>query len=265
MIDINTHNRLRQQYNPDNSSLRLYQLHLVDLLKDFDKICKEIGVKYWLSQGTVLGAVRHGGFIPWDDDVDVEMTYADYKKFCKAFVETDKYVVQTIHNDTHYTLPFAKFREKSAPINDASSIISSYYKYRGPFIDIFYSEYSFKFISKIINKFYVGAAYLKIRFGINFTTNLLSSTLKYCGEILSRTARCTLKFFPGKKYGLGYGSHFYEVESNPSDIFPLSSIEFESVSFPAPNNFDGYLEKIYGDYMRLPEDVERKTHIKSNI
>lgn len=264
MIDIKTHSKLREQYNPDNSSLRQYQMHLVDVLKDFDKACKEIGVEYWLSQGTVLGAVRHGGFIPWDDDVDVEMTYDNYKKFCKSFIETEKYALQTIHTDKHYTLPFAKFREKGTTINDSNSIISSYYKYRGPFIDIFYSEYSIKSISKIINKFFVGAAFLKIRFGVNIITNILSSTLKNCGELLANLARYTFKSLPSKKFGLGYGSHFYEIESNYSDIYPLSTIEFESESFPAPNNCDGYLKKIYGDYMSLPKEVERKTHLNTN-
>lgn len=263
MLGEETNNKLRSKYNPNGSALREYQLHLVELLTEFDCICKQIGVQYWISQGTVLGAVRHGGFIPWDDDIDVEMTWSDYKLFCKKFVENDKFALQTIHTDKNYTLPFAKFREKNTEINDTNSQISSLYKYRGPFIDIFYSEYRYKIISQFINMFFVASASILIRFGDRRFNHRLSSFLKFSGDKLATMFRYVLKCFPGKKYGLGYGSHFYDLESNYNDIFPLSTIQFESAIFPAPNNCDGYLKKIYGDYMRIPKEEDRKTHIDS--
>ena len=117
LISEDLQNKLRQKYNPDGSNLREYQLYLVQLLQEFDKICKQIGVNYWISQGTVLGAIRHGGFIPWDDDIDVEMTYADYCKFCRNFQETNNHAVQNIMTDPYYPLPFAKFRDKNKEIN----------------------------------------------------------------------------------------------------------------------------------------------------
>lgn len=78
MIDPKLQAELRAKFNPDGSKLRNYQLYLLQMLKDFDTICNELGVKYWLSSGTLIGAARHGGFIPWDDDIDVEMTKDDY-------------------------------------------------------------------------------------------------------------------------------------------------------------------------------------------
>ena len=81
MIDYTTQLKLRQQFNPDGSPLRQLQIRLLDLLRFFDDFCNEHGIKYWLSSGTCLGAIRHGGFIPWDDDVDVEMLDEDYQNY----------------------------------------------------------------------------------------------------------------------------------------------------------------------------------------
>ena len=64
---------LRQRYNPEGSLLRRHQLRMLEILKEIDRICQKHRIDYWLSSGTLLGAVRHGGFIPWDDDLDIEM------------------------------------------------------------------------------------------------------------------------------------------------------------------------------------------------
>lgn len=71
MIDNDTQLTLRAQFNPDGSSLRNLQLQLVDILIEFDRICRKNNIDYWLDSGSLLGAARHGGFIPWDDDLDV--------------------------------------------------------------------------------------------------------------------------------------------------------------------------------------------------
>ena len=73
MIDSKIQNKLREKYNPDGSLLRQHQLRMLKMLSYFDKICQEHNIHYWLSSGNCIGVVRHGGFIPWDDDIDVEM------------------------------------------------------------------------------------------------------------------------------------------------------------------------------------------------
>lgn len=260
MISPDIHNSLRNQYNPEGSELRQYQLKLVNLLCEFDKICRRMGIKYWLSQGTVLGAVRHEGFIPWDDDIDVEMTYEDYKRFCREFIDTDCYSLQTIHSDTMYPLPFAKFRDKTSSIPGGSQGIALLYKFQGPFIDIFYSEPRYKIVSKYLNYFYVAAASCAIHIKNISIARPLVFLLKNIGEKLSNLTRVIFKPFPGKTYGLGYGSHFYDVSSNICDLFPLSTIIFEKHQFPGPRNPEKYLTGIYGDYMRIPDCKQRKTH-----
>lgn len=83
MIDPKLQSELRAKYNPDGSNLRKMQLRMLEMLKYIDSICRENDIKYWLSSGTCLGAVRHGGFIPWDDDADIEMLASDYRKLEK--------------------------------------------------------------------------------------------------------------------------------------------------------------------------------------
>ena len=78
---------LREKYNPDGSILRQHQLKMLDILIIIDRICKKHGIKYWISDGTLLGAVRHGGFIPWDDDLDIQMMRKDFKHFIKIISE----------------------------------------------------------------------------------------------------------------------------------------------------------------------------------
>ena len=138
MIDAELQKELRMRFNPEGSILRIHQLIMLDLLKHFDAICKEHNIKYWLSSGTCLGAVRHGGFIPWDDDLDVEMLRDDYMKFEKVFKETDDYVLQTYKNDPYYVVPFAKLRNKKTEIAEHGQDLR--YKYKGVYIDIFVLE-----------------------------------------------------------------------------------------------------------------------------
>ena len=87
MIDPVQQSQLRARYNPDGSDQRRAQLRMLEMLKFVDSFCKENDIKYWLEGGTLLGAMRHGGFIPWDDDTDICMTYSDAEKFKRLMIE----------------------------------------------------------------------------------------------------------------------------------------------------------------------------------
>ena len=84
MIDRQTQQELRAKYNPDGSELRRLQLHMLDILVEFDRVCRKNNIDYWLEYGTLIGAARHGGFIPWDDDLDVTLLKKDRKKLIEA-------------------------------------------------------------------------------------------------------------------------------------------------------------------------------------
>ena len=79
-LDPAIESSLRARFNPPGSALRQAQLKMLDILVEVDRICRRNNISYWLSSGTLIGAARHGGFIPWDDDIDIEMLLPDYKR-----------------------------------------------------------------------------------------------------------------------------------------------------------------------------------------
>lgn len=263
MIDSVEQEKLRARFNPDGSLLRRHQLRMLEMLKYIDAVCRKHDIKYWLCSGTLLGAVRHGGFIPWDDDVDIEMLKEDYKKFVKVMKkepQTD-YVLQTHETDSGYFYPFAKLRDLHSYIkeNHESDL---YYKYKGCYIDIFIMEPSSSFIvhklSTMIQAGFIirpnllvkNRYFRKIYFPIalflvnNFLFAILSGISKIAAHGQLRHSLGT-KFFKAR---------------NVADIFPLTTVRFEDSMFFVPQNTDAYLRKIYGDYMTLPDLEKIKIH-----
>ena len=80
---------LRQRFNPDGSLLRRQQMRMLEILLEVDKICKKHHIEYWLSSGTLIGAIRHKGFIPWDDDIDINITRENYNKLKTCILRDD--------------------------------------------------------------------------------------------------------------------------------------------------------------------------------
>ena len=138
MIQPLLQEKFRAVYNPDGSILRRQQIKMLDILLHVDKICKEHSITYWLSSGTLLGAMRHGGFIPWDDDLDIEMLREDFLRFKRVFKDSEDYIIQTPENDLHYIMPYVKVRDTHSVIEEHSG--GENFKHKGIFIDIFALE-----------------------------------------------------------------------------------------------------------------------------
>ena len=261
MIDSVEQEKLRARFNPDGSLLRRHQLRMLEMLKYIDAVCRKHDIKYWLCSGTLLGAVRHGGFIPWDDDVDIEMLKGDYKKFVKVMKQEPQtdYVLQTHETDKNYFAPYGKLRDLHSLIKE-QNINDLYYKYQGCYIDVFVIEpSSSKFLSRLagvmwgrmlsqmndkLGKFrslYYPVAY-SLLYNVSFPIMRL---LSKCGA--------------NGQYRLTLGSGFYKPR-NIDDIFPLSTIDFEGIRLCIPGKYDNYLHKIYGDYMRLPNLDKLECH-----
>lgn len=261
MIDYQLQQQLRERFNPEGSMLRKQQLRMLEILLYIDKICKENNIKYWLSSGTLLGAVRHGGFIPWDDDLDIEMLREDYEKFLKVFTDNDNYALQTYKSDENYFRTFAKVRDLHSEISEFE--LDRYYKYRGLYVDIFSIERVPKYICRLYGGVFEVIGRWRRKCGDN---KFLWHILKCFQKITLWTipiARPIFRIFT-KDLHHSYGSGFLK-ERHIEDIHPLTSVQFEGYTFPAPNNVDSYLRLIYGDYNRLPDIDSFVIHTSSCI
>ena len=254
MINSIEQKQLRARFNPSGSLLRRHQLRMLEMLKFIDRVCKEHDIKYWLCSGTLLGAVRHGGFIPWDDDVDIEMLREDYKKFVEVMKKESQtdYVLQTHETDKNYFAPYGKLRDLHSLIKEQNTN-DLYYKYQGCYIDVFVIEpSSSRFLCRLAGMiWYRILSRMNNKFG-KFRHMYYSMAYSFVYNIVFPILRLFSKCGANGQYRLTLGSCFYKPR-NIDDIFPLSSLDFEGICLSVPCKYDNYLRKIYGDYMKLPD------------
>lgn len=251
-------------YNPEGSALRRDQKEMQKVLVAFAEICEKHDIRWWLCSGTLLGAARHKGFIPWDDDIDVSMFEEDYRKLEKVLVDLDDkdYFYQCIKTDPDYVNVFGKFRKKEDPVFMADQR-SRYFKYQGVGLDVFYIEKANRFASHLAKFFYVNM--------IHPTKYIKNASLRHLAIKLVQAVNfglliplCRLigRINPKNQYRICLGAGFYKSAFYKEDILPLSKMEFEGVEFPVPGNADSYLKHIYGDWRKLPseEQIRKSMH-----
>lgn len=261
MIDINIHEELRAKYNPEGSDLRKLQYRLLEMLDFIDDICKKNDIKYWLSSGTCLGAVRHGGFIPWDDDLDIEMMREDYEKFEKVFKETEFFALQTYKNEPFYTQPFAKLRDKRTYYEEGNrGRISKLYRYNGIFLDIFILEKSPYWAAESCHVALGTIRHMSFHMRDNIFYRFVFKIIKMI--VFSYVSIMKKKFTKSDgdvlRHTCGTGCH--KNIRMRKDIFPLSAISFEGNTYPIPGNVNEYLHRMFGDYMSLPKNIHTHTN-----
>lgn len=258
MLDDRLRIYLKHRFNPDGSMLRRHQLRMLEMLVYFDKVCKENDIKYWLSSGTLLGAVRHGGFIPWDDDLDVAMLREDYEKLEKVWDDAD-FFLQTYKTDPFYVVPYAKMRDKASVIKEHSQ--DANYKYHGIYIDIFVMEPGSRFVAKIMGVLSWEILVLGSK-SRSWMSKQFFFVLKRLVHFVATVFRYTLHAFLNKNVlRYSYGSGFSDEEALRERVLPLGEISFEDHSFSAPRNPDDCLRRVYGDYMQLPELDNLQPHL----
>lgn len=259
MIDPKTQAELRAKFNPDGSNLRKAQLRMLEMLKFLDKICKENNLKYWLDSGTLLGAARHGGFIPWDDDTDVCMPLEDLKKLKLLFKNNDlnrDLILQTPNNDSGFFNTGVVLRDlKSEYFQD--SRLHNRRKFRGLQIDIFpVNDHIGKYIYRLSNL-------LHLVFIDNPCNTILPNYLiKIPHFIITKLCYPLFRLISNKKHDFYYmdlGCGFKSIRYK-KDIYPISTIVFEDESFCAPNNVNNYLTKIYGQWNKIPNTSTIQGH-----
>ncbi len=248
------------QYNAEGTNLRKAQLRMLAILTEFDKICREHNIPYWLSGGTCLGAVRHGGFIPWDDDIDVDVMRDDFLRLRDILKQElpDNLMFQDETTDKFYYHKFAKVRDKNSHFEDKE--FSKKVTDHGLYIDIFPIEKVASFKLKQGIDFFYGRAFRRLR-------HWRASKLEYyisCIIWLPSLFMIACSRLLAKLTGTKKISHTYGTGMLPkfvlSDIFPLRTIQFEGQEFLAPGNTDIYLTKLYGDYMKIPAKANRVVH-----
>lgn len=244
----------------DQKILREAQLKMLDLLIELDKICKKNNINYWIDGGTFLGAVRHKGFIPWDDDVDVCMLKEDYEKFliiAKKELSEERFL-QTKETDKETTSPYIKIRDRNSIIIEKNQNENEKF-HQGIFLDVFLMESYNRKIRKIYKLLYK-VKESKVQ---KNSKSILKNILLKLG--INTLASKVLKIFLQKtnnKSIIGYKYWFSNVYCYEY-IYPLSEIEFEGYKFSCPNNADAYLKAIYGDtYMQLPPEKDRVWHAR---
>lgn len=253
------------QYNPEGSELRKLQLKMLEILETVTSIADKHNIPYWLSGGTLLGAMRHGGFIPWDDDIDIELLLPDYKKLLQKLSEElpDTFYLQT-PKDKGYRLLFTKVRDRNSTVHEEDDELDRYTE-KGLYIDIFPEERSYKRLKSFVDFFY-GRGYRRIKRGKPFHSaqyfmEYFSSLLFFYpfGVLLKYIARgiCSITKPNHILHSYGIGN---TTNHHASYILPTSTIKFEGKTFSAPGNPDAYLSKQYGDYMTIPPKEKRATH-----
>ncbi len=254
----------------------------LEILLEFDRICKKHGLSYQLFAGTLLGAIRHKGFIPWDDDIDVCMQRSEYNKLLDIVDQELKadYFFQTVKTDKNYLNLFAKIRKNNTLFMERS--VSQLDMHHGVYIDIFPFDniepesMSGRFHIWSIQKMDALFKYrLKARHQVNkFGLKKVLGKLKYLIVIYfpipkSKIEKKVLKYM--QKYNHKETMYVADL-SNPSKKSLESFVrkrkslnesidaKFEGQIFKIPKDYDEILTRAYGDYMKLPIEKERVSH-----
>lgn len=262
----------------DAQTLRKVQLTQLEMLQEVDRICKKCNIHYNIIAGTLLGAVRHGGYIPWDDDADVAMLRNEYEKFrtaCKTELDHSRFYFQDHRNTRGYRWGYGKLRRKNTLFLREHQEHMPYAQ--GLFIDIFpldgvpdnYFLRSIKNFECFCVRKILWSKVGKVadrsmvkRFLYGELDKIPEKTIfhYYHGMIhragKRKTRMVRILMFPTPNNEYGYYRNWYE---NSEDIL------FEERLFRGIKDYDSYLSFKFGDYMELPPVEKRKVHPVSRI
>lgn len=240
----------------------------LDILDSVTNFCEQHGLRYWLAYGTLLGAVRHRGYIPWDDDIDIHMPRADYERFLEIYGKNQEYKIITPQTNSNYTVPFAKVFHAGTIMEELKYTSCVF----GVYIDIFP-------LDGVLNVSQAAKCAQCRRF-LFVKSNAFVSDQSLVRKLRLAITKALLfpfskRFFLNKIHKVATKAAFDDSENVCSmysraavkEIMPRSvfagdrRLPFEGRMLRVPQDYDKYLTCNYGDYMQLPPEEKRaSTH-----
>lgn len=246
--------------------LRQAQLKMLHILEVIDAICKKYNINYWIDAGTLLGAVRHGGFIPWDDDLDISMMRKDYKRFLKVAAKElpEDMFLQTRKTDRRWHAHGCKVRDLNSFVVETEDYNARGYQ-KGIFVDIFpYGKgprVMHRFMGKVARAICIADTVLHRPHTYSWVN---TASLFYFGikRGVCRAVWRGVCFVTGSKRFIAIKPcyNWYRAIHPAGNIFPLSEVEFEGKKFPAPAKPDEYLKTLYGNWRVIPPKEKQQVH-----
>ncbi len=257
----------------DDAEVRAHQLGVLDV---FSEHCRTHDITYYLCAGTLLGAIRHKGFIPWDDDIDVMLPRPDYERLCETWRNAEKgnrFTLRSVDSDSSYELPFAKISDDSTVLDVESGIVGDI----GVYIDVFPLDSWHRIgVRRRLQQLCLRGLYKLVQLKAPARRRKRGALQ----EVVIKVASLLAAIVPGRSLakaltrvarGPGYehGSDVGVIVWGYREVVPRSSygrgstVEFEGRQMPAPDDPDDVLRRIYGDYMTPPPEGQRVTHHRS--
>lgn len=262
----------------DDVTLRQLQMIELEILTEIDRICRKNHIHYSLTGGTLLGAVRHGGFIPWDDDADISMLRSEYRKFqevCKTDLDTERFYFQDIDNTRGYRWGYGKVRRKHTLFLRENQEDMPYEQ--GVFVDIFPRDgvpdgyiagKMHAFACFVVRKTMwssTGRTVAANRWEKAVYKALAAIPESAMKKVYKKLVKCSSNkntelvralTFPLPNKQKGYKRNWY---------MKYMQLEFEGRKFMVQASYKDWLKSEFGDYMQLPPVEQRKTHPVSQL
>lgn len=252
------------------NDIKKIQLNILDYVADF---CEKNDIKYWLACGTLLGAIRHKGYIPWDDDIDIGMLRDDYNKFIELFnTNGSKYEVHNYKTDKNWHLAFSKVYDSETVLFEPDEKTGQQECVN---IDVFVYDnapddfkdrkriYKKKEFYRKLNSFRVNSSfenpknkkYNFLRYPLNFVLKIFPRNY-----FLKKMVNVSTKYINQNTKCVGNYSSKTDMVCSKKAFDKLVDVEFEGKKYKAPIGYDEYLTSFYGNYMKLPPKEKQVTH-----
>lgn len=267
--------------------IKIIQNCILDMMKELDSVFKENNIRYYLGGGSALGSIRHNGFIPWDEDMDINMPRKDCEKLIEIYKNNPKfnkkYYLCENSYDNEFDVNFLRIKLKGTSFKE---YLYEDYSKDGIFIDIFPVENMFNniiarklhgFVTTIMlfatscvrinsknekylnfkgNKKYTRTIKIKSFIGKILSIIKINTWLKLSKKVMMLCKNENSKYISvptGKR-------HFFGEMYERQDIFPVKYKKFENIELPVANKNEKYMAKMFGNYMKIPEPEEREKH-----